>query len=491
MKRIACIRWKSGDCRLPIDKLRAALMELCRHYSPLVGWEPTDNTSALLDITGLAHLFGGEAAWAEQVLSDLAQLKLTGRVAIAETIGAAWAAQSVAFRSAKVAKTSRNFRGAKGDNPGTRTSSSAFYIIPSGKAAAFLGPLPVAALRVSEETIRLLGELGLTRIDQLEALPREELSSRFGPMLLCRMDQAFGRLDEPVPACFIPPTFDAHWSTEYPTDRREMIEAAIEHLVGRVVMMLTHCNRGAMRLECRLDCQQAISIGLFQPTAEMKRLFELVQLQLERLRMPSPVMNIYVAATLTAPLTSRRQAMLFDVSDDRQPSRELAMLVERLGSRLGTEAVVGVRLRAEAQPELSWRYQRLLGNVRRQRAGTAKDRGINKCRLSLRESCGFRGAKGNKGTVPDLPPRPLRLLPQPALLVATSISHDGPPLRFQFAGQEHHIAHTWGPERIETGWWRGRAVGRDYFRAQTTTGRRFWLFRRLSDGKWFLHGMFE
>ena len=67
----------------------------------------------------------------------------------------------------------------------------------------------------------------------------------------------------------------------------------------------------------------------------------------------------------------------------------------------------------------------------------------------------------------------------------------GPPLWFHFAGQQHHVAQVWGPERIETGWWRGRPVGRDYFRVETTAGRRFWLFRRLRDEKWFLQGMFE
>ena len=100
--------------------------------------------------------------------------------------------------------------------------------------------------------MRLLDELGLTRIGQLEALPREELSSRFGPALLRRLDQAFGRLDEPVPACRFAPQFAARWSAEWPTARRETIDAAVEHLVGRVATMLKHCGQGALRLECRL-----------------------------------------------------------------------------------------------------------------------------------------------------------------------------------------------------------------------------------------------
>ena len=115
--------------------------------------------------------------------------------------------------------------------------------------------MPIEALRLPAETVRLLGELGITRIGQLEALPREELSSRFGPMLLTRMDQAFGRLHEPVPACPTAPTFAADWSAEYPTSRRETIHAALEHLIRRVAAMLARCGRGALRLECRLTLE--------------------------------------------------------------------------------------------------------------------------------------------------------------------------------------------------------------------------------------------
>jgi protein ImuB len=82
-------------------------------------------------------------------------------------------------------------------------------------------------------------------------------------------------------------------------------------------------------------------------------------------------------------------------------------------------------------------------------------------------------------------------LPRPLPLIVTSIAPDGPPLWFQLDGGQHAVIRSWGPERIETGWWRGRAIGRDYFRVETAAASHFWLFRRLRDGKWFLHGMFE
>ena len=389
---------------------------------------------------------------------------------------------------------------------------------------AILHPLPIEALRLPPETVRLLHELGLVRIGQLESLPREEFLSRFGPLLLQRMDQAFGRLDEPVPACPLPPRFEAGWSAEHPTARRETIAAAVEWLIARVAAMLARCGRGALRLDCRvfleINNQQStinslsLSVGLFQPTADAKRLFDLVQLQLERLRIGSPVTAIEAAASLSAPLEPRKQAMLFDLDGDLRRPRRLAALVERLCSRLGSRAVAGVRLRSEAQPELSWHYDPLVGRQRRkfaQRPKTSRRRemplccnggtlesgsGLAKSVSLLRRGSGERSPTAGTACEQavahgELPPRPLRLLPRPLAAAVTWIAPGGPPLRFQLDGCEHEIARSWGPERIETGWWRGRAVGRDYFRVETAAGGHFWLFRRLRDGKWFLHGLFE
>ena len=138
-----------------------------------------------------------------------------------------------------------------------------------------------------------------------------------------------------------------------------------------------------------------------------------------------------------------------------------ATLVERLSSRLGRQAVAGVRLRPEAQPELSWHYDPLVEHRRR---AAGRKRCPTSCRRVRCDCCRGRG----------------RFWPRHrARRAAAEVPH---------AGQEQHIAQSWGPERIETGWWRGRPVGRDYFRVETAAGCRFWLFRRLRDGKWFLHG---
>ena len=442
-----------ANCKCEIENLEALreLAEHCRRFSPTVGVEPPD--CLLLDITGLAHLFGGEAALVRKVAEDFAHRGLAARMAVADTFGAAWALTHYA-------------EDCKLDvEPPSSICNSQFSIcnLPPGQTAA-LRPLPIESLRLPPETVALLHQLGLYQIGQVEALPREDLTARFGPRLLERLDQATGRLPEPILADEPRPRFAARWSLEYPTGRREIVEGLVEQLIGRVAAELWASGHGALQLECRLTCahQYSLSVGLFEPTASVGHLFELVRLQLERLRIAAPVSGVEVEVPLTAPLETRQQELFADEPQRRNP-RRLAALVERLGSRLGRRAVLGVRLLADAQPELAFRCDPLIGGPRPRRRRTAV----------------------------ALPPRPLRLLARPARLEAVICGPDGVPRQFHWQGHAQQVARSWGPERIETGWWRGRAAGRDYYRVETAAGHRFWLFARLRDGRWFLHGMFE
>jgi len=172
-------------------------------------------------------------------------------------------------------------------------------------------------------------------------------------------------------------------------------------------------------------------------------------------------------------LPCRQEELFFCDAPSRQRPRQLAGLVDRLSSRLGRQAVLRPALVCEAQPELAYRYEPLL----------------------LVRSAGFSPSPRKHGLKPalqtQLPPRPLRLLPQPIAVSVVSVLPDGPPFRFCWQGRDQRIVQSWGPERIETGWWHGRPVGRDYYRVETAGGSRFWLFRRLYDGRWFVHGTFE
>jgi len=552
------------------------LAACCQRFSPIVGVEDSpDPDSLFLEITGLGHLFGGEAGLAEQVAAEFAARGLFVRMAIADTLGAAWAVAhfgpvpvvrekspgsnehcrlQIADCKLQIGDTrdapairrglashqdssqpprrhaevtlSTTETASKPQAPTTKNPfsicnlqfaiynlQSAFFIVPPNQTLPALRGLPIEALRLPGPTVELLHSLGVRQIGQFELLPREELGCRFGPQLLRRWDQAVGLLSEPVPAQPLPPRFEASEELEYPTAHRQAVGLVLERLIARVAELLLRHGRGALRLECRLDCQSAgqvrFAVGLFHPSASPRHLLQLVGMHLEQLSIPSPVVALAVEASLTDRLDPRQEELFCD-GPGRRGLRLLTALVDRLTSRLGRGSVLRARLVPEAQPELACQYDPLIGNPARsvwQRAG-ARGKGklqSEQCKMK-NEKCKLQIA--NWATSPPSsfilhpssfvshpssfpPPRPLRLLRRPVLLAAMAVMPDGPPLAFRLRGREHRIARSWGPERIETGWWRGRPIGRDYFRVETTTGQRYWLFRRLADGRWFLHGRFE
>ena len=460
-----------------------ALAADCQQFSPLVGCERAAVPESLFfDVTGLGQLFGGEDALARRIVEWFRRRGLEIRLAIADTLGAAWALAH--FGADTLARSASE--GPPCD-PRLRFGLVSFPAGCSISHEESLSPLPVEALRLPGPTLDLLHQLGLCRIGQLERLPREDLASRFGPELLQRLDQAAGRRPETGPALVPPPEFEARRLLEYPSTRREVVGALLDSAVGQLSQMLLRLDRGALRLDCRLDCEGTkgaeLSVGLFQPTASPRHLLELIQMPLERLSLPAAVTGICLRAPLTAPLAQRQQELFVDACELASHGRLLAGLIDRLSSRLGQKAVVRPRLVADAQPELAWRYDSLVDGhgQRRRRKGDSP---------IFVASC-HKNRDSPQGPAAELPPRPLRLLRRPIPLAVVAIAPDGPPLWFTWQAREHRVADARGPERIETGWWRGCPIGRDYYRVATAAGACFWLFRRLRDSKWFLHGAFD
>lgn len=415
---------------------RVALLQLaawCEQFSPSVGIEPPDNLC--LDVSGLARLFGGEDRLAQQVLRAFQRQGLTIRWAIADTLGAAWALAHFAPAS---------------------------VVSPPGKM--LLADLPIAALRLPDQA-PLLAELGIERIGQLWALPREALAARFNPQLLLRLDQAVGLVAEPIGSHRPPPEIVVETELEYPVEDRQIVERLLGDLCERVAQALADRQQGALQVDCELRCEVKpikLSIGLFRATAQARHLLELARMQLERIGLPGPVAAVKLSVLASAPLQFR-QLDLFE-SSHREDRWQVGRLIDRLSNRLGREAVVRAIPQPDAQPELAFRYEPLTG------AFPAKPSNPKASWKSL--------------------PRPLRLENEPTPLTVLSVAPEGPPIQFQWHGSQR-VAQAWGPERIQTGWWRGRHVQRDYYRVETTTGQRFWLFRRLVDGKWFFHGAFD
>jgi len=502
---------------------RAALVELagwCEQFSPSVGLEEAERPeSLLLDVTGLGHLFGGEENLCAQVAEAFAGRGLQIRLALADTIAAAWALAHFAKASC-----------ASGASQVPGVPQAPVVLVAPGEAVEAVSQLPIAALRLTAEPARLLVELGLVQVGQLQAISRAALGTRFGAELLRRWDQLTGETDEVIHAEEPPAELQAIWSSEHPVARNDVIEAVVERLLTQVAEALALQGRGVVRLTCRLrgvgqqhrvgSVSGQFLLALFRPSATGRHLFELARLQLERLRLAEPVTEIVVSVT-ASDLLECRQGELFAEEGGREDRRQLAGLIDRLASRLGRERVLRARRTHDAQPELACRYEPLTGASarrapRNRTAARGKEQSWRGRERPLQATRREESSKTNPAWPQAKRPRrktqraaedfveddragrgfqwserPLRLAPQPAPLEVIALVPDGPPLRFCLCGQTHLIARVWGPERIETGWWRGRPVRRDYYRVETDAGLRHWLFRRLADGHWFWHGEFD
>lgn len=447
------------------------LAQRCERFSPLVGWETVDPAPdwwpatgpahLFLDITGIGRLFGGEESLITEIRREFAREGYQIQAAAADTVGAAWG----------------------------RLQNGDCRLQQEDPQSAICNPQSTILLRLPPPTLSRLAQLGITRVDELLRLPRESLHSRFGERLLLRLDQLSGAAQETIVPYHPPPRFQAEWILEYPTDSRELVEQIVSQLLGRIATDLAERQEGVVQLACRLDGTGGrplqLSVGLFRPSAQRQHLEALLRMQLEQTQLPRQIGRIGIAAQLTAPLENRQAELFADSS--REASHDYALLIDRLASRLGPAAVLQPLLHADPLPERAVSYAPVVGKKRR--GGRGQGSGVKRRKK----------VQGSKFKVPSTPSeisnlksqiafRPLYLHHPPLPLTAISIIPDGPPVSFDFQGQTHRIDRHWGPERIETGWWRSRSHRRDYYRVETTTGHRFWLFRRLLDGKWHLHG---
>ncbi len=434
------------------------LADWCGRYTPWVAVAANDagNGAGLwLDVTGCAHLFGGEAALVADLVRRLGALGYTARAGLADTPGAAWAVA----------------RFAAGD-----------AILSPGGARAALAPLPVAALRLTAAATEGLERLGLRRIGDLYPLPRAALARRFGAAPAFRLDQALGRLFEPISPRRPPARHRALAAFAEPLIDAEGLAAGLARLIGRLCRDLDAAGSGARRLDLvlyRVDGSlRHAAIGTSRPNRDPAALVRLFAEPLQRLDPGFGVEAMTLEAPVVEPL-SALQLVLDNAARPRPPTpppgsgpgqalprtgggvideAPLAALVDRLGNRFGFSCLYRMAPHASHLPERATAPVPALSEV------AAND-------------------------WPDLPPRPVRLLAPPEPVEAESAA-ESPPLVFRWNGQAHRVVAAEGPERIAPEWWREAAATRDYFRVEDEEGRRFWLYREAEGGRWRLHGLF-
>ena len=425
-----------------------ALCDWCVRFSPAVAIDAPDGL--LMDIEGVSHLWGGEAAMLDDLIARLAANGIPARGAVADTAGAAWA-------------VARHTSPSKGK--GT--------IIPPGAQVAFLAPLPITALRLDATSAAQLPRLGLTRIERLLGLPRAQLTRRFGPTVVLRLDQALGHADEALvfrrPAT---PWFDRLAFAEPISVLDDLVRVAGD-IATRLCERLRTEGRGARRFELvyhRLDGKAfPVQVGLSALGRDARPLTRLFAPKLETI---DPGFGIEVV-TLSAEGVEIMSAAQHSLDNSRAAMAEegLAALVDRLANRLGEDAV--------------WRAEVFESHVpeRAVRAAPA---------ISTPAPAGWDPRK----------PRPIRLFPHPEPIAAVAELPDEPPVAFTWRGQRHRVRLSEGPERIAEEWWRkpidkvGTGFVRDYYRVEDEDGARFWLFRAGLYGdadhppRWWLHGVF-
>jgi protein ImuB len=461
------------------------LAEWCGRWSP---WTvPDGGDGILLDITGCAHLQGGEDRLIAEIAGRIGKAGFACRAAIGDTAGAAWAL--------------------------ARYGEAARAVIAPGTAREALALLPVVGLRLPAESVLALERLGLARIGDLYPLPRAALAQRFGEALASRLDQALGQDGEPLSPLRVQPARRSRLAFAEPIATPEDLARALALLVEELCRGLAAEGTGARRLALacyRVDgAVERAAIGTARPSRDARHLTRLLAEKIADIDPGLGVEDMVLSAPLVETLAAAQLSLarLCTQSPPPQPSplkgegalqharslpppplrgrvgeggigctdpAALAILVDQLGNRIGFANLRRLAPRESHLPERAVAFLPALG------AGEKIT------------------ARWRAGAV-----RPIRLLAPPETVEAMAPVPDDPPVMFRWRRKQHRVRRADGPERIAAEWWRNpdpETLGdpgaiRDYYRVEDEEGRRFWLFRAGlyqpdKPARWFIHGVF-
>lgn len=437
---------------LPADdkedgRLLEQIAEWCDRFTPYVAADPPDGL--ILDITGAAHLFGGEAAMLTHVTDKIGAQGFAVQAAIAGTSSAARALAKFA--------------------PG--------HIAAPGAEGQALARLPVAALAVDGKIIAALRRAGLKNIGQVAERQRDELAARFGKTFVTALEILLGRHDQPISPRRPLPDLMAEQRFAEPIVTEDAIAASLLSLAQSLGAVLEQRGLGLRRLEAsffRADGQvRRLDLKLGGASRDADRVMRLLREKLDALSDPLDAGFGFDVIRLEAMLTERTHAAITSFDSNENAKREIQYLADRLSVRHGEARVLRFVPQNTHIPEAQ------------SAAIPAQERDFVDGVWPLRRGkC-------------DPPLRPLRLFEKPEeVTVPFATAPDGPPSFFRWRRAQFAIAHAEGPERIAMEWWRKQKPTRDYFRVETQEGQRFWLYR---DGlydqsglapRWYLHGIF-
>lgn len=456
--RAICPHLKVYDADVAADaQMLGRIADWCDRFTPLVALDPPHGL--FLDITGCAHLFGGEAALLQALCEALSRQGFAVSAAIAGT--------SVCARTLR--------RHACG------------YIVPAGEETEAVSPLPVSALGADEAITVGLRRAGLKTIGDVAARSPHEITARFGAKFSTLLAHALGLSDAPISPRKPLPDYIAEKRFAEPVATAPMIAATLSRLAGTLVASMEKQGKGARRLEAsffRADgAVRAIAIETGRPVTRGEVVDRLFRERLEALADPlDPGFGfdlVRLAASRTEIVVQEQRDLDTHVHD----SDEVAALIDRIAARIGGRRVL-VHLPQDTHiPE----------------------------RAVLAAPAQYHLAAALQADWParapgEPPARPLRLFERPEpIKVPFATVPDGPPYHFTWRRVVHSVVRVEGPERIAMEWWKrdGQALTRDYFRIEDENGLRFWIYRdglydrelvddegRPMAANWFVHGLF-
>ena len=416
-------------------------------FTPRVSVEPPDGV--LLEVRGSLRLFGG----ARQLC-----LRLQQELTVATGAKARFSITPTPLASLWFARS-----GPLGARP--------VFVRNRDELAARLAPLPLDCTRWPERSIETLGTMGVRTVGDCLRLPRDGFARRFGREMLATLDRATGRVQEPRAAYAASERFAARRDLEPEIADAARLGLALDPLLEELCQFLRERGRGVQAIEVQLRHRAApvtrVRLRFVQPVgAQSRRMAELLLERLAQLVLPQPVRNVRL---LSGPLIDlQADAIELFAHDRRESGENLPQLVERLRARLGNDAVHGLTCVPEHRPEAAWRAVEPAATAQARK----KARGFAP---TTKQSAACRPEE-RTASAEARQARPLWLLDPPEPCAVDRLVLEA------------------GPECIESGWWDGHDVARDYYVARNAQGARLWVFRNRRETtagvRWFLHGWF-
>ena len=458
------------------ERLLTRIAEWCIRFSPCVAVDGDDGL--ILDVTGCTHLWGGDALYVKHITERFNKYGYTVRVAIADTIGAAWAVS----------------RFGQGE-----------CIIERGKQSAALLSLPAAALRLDIETVERLNKLGLRQIRDFISMPKTALRRRFGlshggteaqrdrkkgsrrsevrsgksevgktgqwsvvrgpSSILTRIDQALGNEEEIIIPVHEPVPYEERLPCLEPIVTATGIEMALQRLLETICNRLRQEGKGIRGaiLKCyRIDGKiEQIAIGTIRASHHVEHLFRLFELKIASIE-PGLGIELFILQANKVEDHSSLQSTIWNSGGGLEDER-ISELLDRLSTKIGAASI-----RRYLPDEHYWPERSVKGALSLDQQATTAWK-IDR-------------------------PRPLQILSRPERIEVMAPVPDYPPMNFRYKGKLHTITKADGPERIEQEWWIEQGQHRDYYYVEDEEGCRYWLFRlgHYDDEsyQWFIHGYF-